>query len=68
MRQSLAAAHALGNEQGGPYVLAYLAEVYLDMGQAEEGLGVLAEALALVDKNGERWWEAELHRLKGELL
>jgi predicted ATPase len=31
-------------------------------------LGVLAEALALVDKNGERWWEAELHRLKGELL
>jgi predicted ATPase len=28
----------------------------------------LAEALALVDKTGERWWEAELHRLKGELL
>jgi predicted ATPase len=29
---------------------------------------VLTEALALVDTTGERWCEAELHRLKGELL
>ena len=29
---------------------------------------VLAEALALVDTTEEHWWEAELHRLKGELL
>ena len=28
----------------------------------------VAEALAAVDKNGERWWEAELYRLQGELL
>jgi predicted ATPase len=70
MRQSVAAPQALarGSEQGRPTALAYLAEVYLDIGQAEEGLGVLAKALAFVDKNGERWWEAELHRLKGELL
>jgi hypothetical protein len=27
----------------------------------------LAEARAIVDKTGERWWEAELHRLEGEL-
>ena len=37
------------------------------MGQAEEGLTVLAEALAVVDKTGERFYEAELYRLKGEL-
>ena len=37
------------------------------MGQVEEGLAVLAEALALVDKTGERVYEAELYRLKGEL-
>jgi predicted ATPase len=36
--------------------------------QPEEGLTVLTEALALVEKNDERWYEAELHRLKGELL
>jgi adenylate cyclase len=29
---------------------------------------VLAEALALVDNTSERWYEAELYRLKGELL
>jgi adenylate cyclase len=27
----------------------------------------VGEALAIVDKNEERWWEAELYRLKGEL-
>ncbi len=38
------------------------------MGQVEEGLSALAEALTLVDKTGERVYEAELYRLKGELL
>ena len=38
------------------------------MGRNEEGLQILADALALVDKTGERNTEAELHRLKGELL
>jgi class 3 adenylate cyclase/tetratricopeptide (TPR) repeat protein len=37
-------------------------------GQTETGLTVLAEALALVDHTGERYWEAEIYRLKGELL
>jgi tetratricopeptide (TPR) repeat protein len=47
-----------------PYVLA---EAYGKVGQVEEGLTVLAEALAFVDKTGERVSEAELYRLKGEL-
>src|SRR5262245_55402453 len=37
-------------------------------GQAGEGLTLLAEALAQAHKAGESWTEAELHRLKGELL
>jgi predicted ATPase len=37
------------------------------VGEIEEGLRVLAEALAVVDRTGERWCEAELYRLKGEL-
>ena len=45
-----------------------LAEAYGKVGQTEEGLTALAEALAHVDKTGERRWEAELYRLKGELL
>jgi predicted ATPase len=45
-----------------------IAEAYGPAGQAAEGLAVLTEALALVEKTDERWYEAELYRLKGELL
>ena len=37
-------------------------------GQAEEGLALIAEAEEFVTKTGERQLEAEVHRLKGELL
>jgi len=57
----------MGAELGRPHHLASLAESYGKVGQAEEGLSVLTEALAAVDKTGERFYEAELHRLKGEL-
>ena len=45
-----------------------LAEMYGKVGQTEEGLATLDEALAAAHSSGERYWEAELHRLKGELL
>jgi hypothetical protein len=38
------------------------------VGEPEAGLRVLAEALAQVEKTRERFWEAEVYRLKGELL
>jgi predicted ATPase len=50
------------------YWLALLAEAYGKVGRAEEGLSALAEALGQVDKTGARLHEAELYRLKGELL
>ena len=45
-----------------------LAEVYGSLGQPEAGLAALSEALALVETTGERYYEAELLRLQGELL
>ncbi|MBI3304256.1 MAG: AAA family ATPase [Deltaproteobacteria bacterium] len=67
MRQGIAAIRATGAELARPYNLALLAEAYGKVGQAEEGLTLLAEALDLVHKTGERNYEAELYRLKGEL-
>jgi class 3 adenylate cyclase/predicted ATPase len=67
LHQGLAAFRAVGAELGRSRTLAWLAEAYGEVGQTEEGLTVLAEALAVVDKTGERHWEAELYRLKGEL-
>jgi class 3 adenylate cyclase len=50
-----------------PHRLALLAEAYGRDGQNEEGLKIVGEALAIVDKNEERYYEVELYRLKGEL-
>jgi predicted ATPase/class 3 adenylate cyclase len=50
-----------------PFLLAMLAEAYEKGGSPGEGLRVLPEALAIVNKTGEHFWEAELYRLKGEL-
>jgi predicted ATPase len=38
------------------------------IGQVEEGLHLLAEALAMMDNTGMRQYEAEVYRLNGELL
>jgi predicted ATPase len=47
--------------------LAYLAEGYGMLGRVDEGLAAFAEAMALVESGGVRYYEAELYRLKGEL-
>jgi predicted ATPase len=68
MERDLVALHALGAEIWRPYFLALLAEGYGRSERIEEGLGVLAEALATVERTEERWYEAELYRLKGTLM
>jgi predicted ATPase len=68
LHQGLAAYQATGAEVERPYYLALLAEAYGKDGQPEEGLRVLAEALRASQKKGWRLWEADLFRLKGELL
>ncbi len=67
IHQGLALCRAMGAELFQSYFLALLAETYGEIGQIEEGLTALAEALATVDRTGEHFWEAELYRLKGEL-
>jgi len=51
-----------------PYYLYLLADAYAQDRQPGEGLDVIAEALLVVHATKERLFEAELHRLKGELL
>jgi predicted ATPase len=68
MSQGMTAWQATGTEVDRPYYLALLAEVYRKAGRAEEGLHILAEALAVMDAIEERYYEVELYRLQGELL
>jgi predicted ATPase len=67
IQQGLAAAQAMGSEFFWLHHLTLLVDAYEKTGQREEGLAVLAEVLTVVKRTEERWWEAELHRLKGEL-
>jgi predicted ATPase len=68
MRQGVATGLATGAKVMQPYFLDLLAEAYGDGGHLEAGLNALDEALAVVDDTKARSFEADLHRLKGELL
>jgi predicted ATPase len=68
MHQSLADYQATGAVLSRPYYLALLAEAYGEARQVEEGLRLLHEALTTAHQTGERSAEAELYRLRGELL
>jgi predicted ATPase len=68
MQQGLAALQTIGQQVGQIRSLVLLAEGYGKAGQVGAGLAVLHEALAMAERCGARQWEAELHRLKGELL
>jgi predicted ATPase len=67
MRRGLAVFRDMGAELVRTALLHLLAATYAKVGRTEEGLRVVAEALAFVDKTGERFSEAELYRIKGEL-
>ena len=68
IRDGLAAYRATGAETARPYFLTLLAEVYGKMGEIDEGLVVLNEALQTADQTANRCFEAEMHRLHAELL
>ena len=68
LRRGLAAYRATGATVWVPYYVALLAIACEIAGQIEESLTLLEEAFQIVERTGERWFEAELHRHKGRLL
>ncbi len=51
-----------------PNFMMYLTEAYRRAGKIEAGLKILEDALSIIEETGERTYEAELYRLKGEML
>jgi predicted ATPase len=68
IRQGLVAYRELGMAMEDPYFLGLLADAYASSGQIEPGLAALAEALARLPRGRGFFYEAELCRLRGELL
>jgi predicted ATPase len=68
VRAGIYAVRATGQALFVPYFCTVLADVCAHLGHAEDGLQALAEAHNLVEQHEERYWEAEVHRLRGVLL
>ncbi len=68
LRGSIAEFKASGARLRLPYYLSLIAYVCGQAGRVAEGLASIDEALAEARTHNERWWDAELHRLRCELL
>jgi class 3 adenylate cyclase/predicted ATPase len=68
VRQEIAAWRAIGSVLHLPYLCTSLADVCDHLGHPADGLQALTEAHTLLEQHDERYWEAEVHRLRGVLL
>jgi|SRR5215469_13349914 len=68
LTQGLTAVRATGAVTGTPRLYIWLAGAHALLGQVVEGLNCLAEAAQIIETTGERHNEAEMHRLRGNLL
>jgi predicted ATPase len=68
VRQGVAAWRTTGATLHVPYFCTVLADVAAHLGHTTDGLQALAEAHTLVEQHEERYWEAEISRLRGVLL
>jgi tetratricopeptide (TPR) repeat protein len=68
IQEDLAANRAMGTELLRGHFLGVLAEAYRKTSRFDDGLDALTQALAGAEQREERQPEAEIHRLKGELL
>jgi DNA-binding SARP family transcriptional activator/predicted ATPase len=68
LRESIDSFKASGARLRLPYYLGLLAQVCGQAGHTEDGLAAVDEGMAASRAQNERWWDAELHRVRGELL
>ena len=68
MRNAIAAAESSGAQNRRPMYLGHIATAHASLGQPEVGLDLLDEAVQTVEETGERFFEAELHRLRGKMF
>lgn len=66
LHRGLVAKRATGADIKIPYYFGLLAEAHRRMGRTTEGLALLNQALEVIERTGESWFEAELYRLIGE--
>jgi predicted ATPase len=68
LRDRIEQHRATGTELFAPYFYAILGEVALVAGAFDTCSEALDQASEILDQTGERWWESEIHRLRGDLV
>ena len=68
MEHALAAHRATGADFQSSYNLSRLAEAHARAGKIARAEDLALQAVADVERTGERWWEAEAQRIRGEIL
>ena len=68
LRQAVEAYASQGNKLQLPFYQGLLAEIEAERGEAEAALAGIDDALALAGETGEHWFDAGLHRIRGEIL
>jgi len=63
----LTAFRSTGATMWEPLHLSFLAKAYADLGQFDNARRCVGEAIAMAETTGERWYEAELHRISAEI-
>jgi predicted ATPase len=65
--RAIAYDRALASTVEIPGCLSVLAKAHADLGQFDDARRCIGEAIAAAEASGERWWEADLHRVAGEI-
>lgn len=68
IRQGIDQLRAMGTLLFSSQCLALLVEAHVRAGRFTQGIALVDEALAFLGELGESYWDAEFHRLKGEML
>jgi predicted ATPase len=67
LTSGITAFRSTGSTSWMPARLPYLAKAYADLGQFDEASRYIGEAMTAVDTTKERWWEADIYRMAGEI-
>jgi predicted ATPase/class 3 adenylate cyclase len=68
LRDSIDAISNIGVYLNTPYFMTLLARAYQRAGRIAQGLQILDAAQQSIEARAENWWQAEIHRLRGEIL
>src|SRR5436190_20631394 len=68
MERALAEHRGTGANYQSAYNISYLALAHAQAGEGASALEIADQAIGEVEKSGERWWQAESYRIKGQLL